>query len=231
MKLVTVYFDYPGSNNYKRLLNAMINSAENIGYKIKVIPIDPPEQIKNKRSHDSNTVKLGEWSGYLDSLKEGEHVVFLDCDLIFLKPIEDAFNHDFDVAYTYRDNGVPLNGGVVFLRNNKYARAFIKQWTHVNEAMYSGTMPMKPYVDKYCGINQSALGYLLEEGDLDCDIEALPCSIYNACGDKWRSLDPDTRIIHIKDELRRACLRTRFAPWLNDVINIWDQFDTEPEIV
>lgn len=231
MKLVTVYFDYPGSTNYQRLLNAMINSASSVGYEIDVIRIDAPEQIKNKRSHDSNTAKLREWSGYLDAVGEGEEIVFLDCDLIFLKRIDDAFNHDFDVAYTYRDNGVPLNGGVVFLRNNKYARGFIRMWTDVNEAMYNGRIQMKPYVDKYCGINQSAFGYLLETEDLDCDIEALPCSIYNACGDKWRDLDPDTRIIHIKDELRRACLRTRFAPWLADAINIWDQFDTEQEII
>lgn len=59
-------------------------------------------------------------SGVLARLRSGgpaSHIVFLDCDCLVLKNLEEAFEGDlFDIGLTYRANAVaPINNGAMYV--------------------------------------------------------------------------------------------------------------------
>jgi hypothetical protein len=223
MKVVTVVFDYAG-DNYERLLRVFVGSLKQYtGLDAEVIRIKAPT-IGRDKSFTSNTVKLKKWVEYLSKCKEGEQVVFCDCDMLVLKPFDDAFNHDFDIAYTYRSKGIPLNGGVVFVRNNKHSRGAVKQWKNINDRMMADPGSHEPYRVRYSGINQSAFGCLLES-EPDADIIGLPCDIYNACDDTWKNLNPDVRMIHYKSGLRKAAIGLKPVPEFDALSILWREHE------
>ncbi len=107
MKIVTVQFDYPGKDRYKRLLTAFRNSvryhmpdAELVHVHLKP-PVDMPAR---KKSFASNTVKLQAWIDQLNATTEP--VLLADCDMLMNAPVGDVWNYDFDLAYTYREESI-----------------------------------------------------------------------------------------------------------------------------
>lgn len=227
MRAVTVVFDFGALDSYKRLYNVFAHSLRaNSSFTLDTITPDAPTVDKRTTSHHANSHKLDIWAQYLDNATEGERIVFMDCDMMVLKDFADAFDNDFDVCYTKRTEGLPLNGGVVFIRNNAKSRAFIRRWSEVDKQMLADKDFHGQWHPIYAGINQAALGYLLETGNHEpCKITHLPCAIYNACDEDWMKLDPDCRVVHFKSELRRAVLGIRFAPWLDHVIIEWIKYE------
>jgi hypothetical protein len=58
-------------------------------------------------------------------------------------------------------------------------------------------------------MNQAAWGYMLEHGGYDAKMIEIPCTIYNAVDEDWHAIDHNTKILHVKSELRRACMIDR----------------------
>jgi len=224
VRVVTVVFDYEGVNHYERLLRVFVGSLkEYAGLDAKVIRLKAPDKGRD-RSFSSNTAKLDAWVRFLKGCEDGEKVVFMDCDMLIQRPFDDAFDNDFDIGYTYRAKGIPMNGGVVFVRNNAHSRAFIKEWGKVNRRMLSDPEFHRPWHEKYAGINQASFGYLLEN-EPDADILPLPCSIYNACDDTWRDLSPDVRAIHYKSGLRLSAIGLRPTPEFEKLTILWREHE------
>lgn len=212
MKIVAVQFDYPGTNRYNILskvfeYSVKVNCPE---AELEILKVKAPI-IKGKvrsKSFASNTLKLDLW---LDTLNNTEdNVVFMDCDMIVLKDISDAFNSDFDVGYTKRTGSrIPYNGGVVFVKNTQKAREFITLWKNINLKMYDDYVFHKPWRNKYGGMNQAAFGYIMEKENYRAKLKKFGCDIWNACDDNWKKLDDKTKVIHIKGTLRRNVLMDR----------------------
>ena len=222
-KIVSVWFDHSG-DQYKRLMDVFAYSIKkNTNYDLEIINIEPPE-VTRDRALDNNSVKLYAWVDWLKNT-DFQNVVFMDCDMLVLKPFNEVFEKEFDVCYTYREK-LPFNGGVVFARNNKYTQDFFSKWAKVNDKMMKNPSFHKPWRSVYAGINQSAFGYLLENKP-NCHIEAVPCSIYNAVDENWRDIDKDCKVIHYKSELRRAVVGSRYAPWIQNLVDLWNQYERE----
>ena len=218
-KIVTAWFDY-SEPHYERLMKAFRNSVErNTSYKVDVIEIEAPKKVKG-RGWDTNSAKLYAWVDYLER-SEDENIVFMDCDMIVLDSFDEVYDREFDICYTWRDN-LPLNGGVIFVRNNEYTRQFFRDWAETNEKMMKSEHFHKFWHRKYVGINQPSFGYLLES-DPDCHIESVPCKIYNATEEYWNDIE-GCKVIHYKTELRRCVLGIRFAPWLEHLRQIWLEY-------
>lgn len=222
-KIVTVQFDY-NSDDYKRLLDVFLYSIrKNTPYEVDVLTLEAPDRDGQSRSFDSNTAKLDAWVNYFKD-KQGQYVL-MDCDMLVLKPFHEVFEREFDIGYTYRGRP-PFNGGVVYVNVNKYSLKLLRDWRDVNKKMYKDWGFHREYRTKYTGMNQAAFGYLLENNP-DCNIEAFPCRIYNACDNHWRTLSDRAKVIHYKSELRRASLGHKFAPWLDKLILLWRQYEKE----
>lgn len=108
-----------------------------------------------------------------------------------------------------------MNGGVVFVRNNKAGKDFIKEWAKANKFLYQdilkthGTKHHRYWRSRYGGMNQAAYGYMIHNVDYAARIKEFQCSEWNACVEHWRNAALNPRIIHVKSQLRTAVMSTR----------------------
>jgi len=72
--------------------------------------------------------KLEHWCEFLSSVQDDEIVVFLDADLLIHRNIASSLPEQFDFLYTWKPESVPLNTGVVVVRNSSVLRAFMSLW-------------------------------------------------------------------------------------------------------
>ena len=212
MKIVSVQFDYAGMRKYEKLANVFEYSVKKNcpNADLELLRVKPPVLRKKIRSKSfaTNTLKLKLW---LEVLKNtDDDVVFMDCDMIVLKDISDAFKNRFDIGYTKRTGSrIPYNGGVMFVRNNPEAIKFVEYWKEINDKMYDDYTFHHKWRNKYAGMNQAAFGYIMEAGKYKAKLKSFSCDVWNACVENWPKINEDTRIIHIKGALRRTILMNR----------------------
>ena len=209
MKIYTVAF----GNDYGFMLTAMRNSIEaNFPAADLVV-----EQIEQPRFGKwlppfvyANDLKIEHWARFVEQCADGEQVALMDCDTLVLRPLDDAYATDFDIAYTVRTGKVPFNSGVVFLRVNDKARRFMRQWATENHAIVKKGSQALSIIAEYAGPNQRAMKTMLDRcasTATGIKIRALPCTIWNCEQESYAKFNPDkTAVLHVKSWLREMLL-------------------------
>lgn len=209
MTIFTVKFDVDKTGSWAKLLNVFVRSVRENAPDAKVIvhEIPKPQHHRGKAVNLTyNTAKLQCWSDYMQKAKD--KTIFIDCDMLCLKNPASVFQYVFDIAITTGGQGAkpPLNAGVIFVNPTYRAREFFKQWVIINNNMYSDAVFHGLWKSKYLGINQAALGCMIETGLCD-DILKLPQNIYNLTDKLWGEIDIKSIFVHIKSELRNHALQ------------------------
>lgn len=246
-RLVSSYFaartlslddlEHAGAQNpYARMARVLEHTAEKHlpGWEISVRRVTPPDLTKHKtasHSHLANTQKMECWADAVHASPDGARLLLIDVDTFIVRPLDDAWSFDFDVAYTVKDGVIPFNSGVVFVRVNARSRAFIEEWRAANRRMLGDRIFHEEWRSKkhdgkhYGGINQASLGYLLHHPELiaECRLLELPCLEWNCEDTSWDRFDPRvTRIVHVKSALRRSIFFTQPAhPKVRILRRLW----------
>lgn len=192
----------------------------------------------NASSYSYNTHKLMDWEQVVREAPEGEQLLICDADLMVLRPLDPIWDLDFDVAITEKRGltKLPLNGGVVFLRVNARSRAWFAAWLDWNMRLLANGPLHDALRRKYAGMNQAALGGLIESGDSDrlAFVREIPCREWNCESATWRMFDETAppRIVHVKGALRRALMDPRSENALADpqrkaIAAIWRQLERD----
>jgi hypothetical protein len=228
VRIITVWFDNPERNTYERLFGAFRRS---ITQHMPDVPLEviepeaPSREGQDKYGFLANTLKLKLWLEALNGAEEGEHIIFADCDMLAMQSAEHAFDVDFDIAYTRRAKGdrVPINSGIVMVRNNEPARAFIQRWRSVNDVMYYEDKEFHAqWKKRYPGMNQAAFGYLLENDWCGAKLHEYSTRQWNAVECDWSHIGPETVFVHFKGQLRRKAFSGRFPHGIySDVLQVW----------
>lgn len=223
--LATHFGDGEHGDMYTRLARVLTHTARAhcFGWDIRVERIEPPSyrSAMGNRSHVWNTQKLAWWRDRVFEAQDGARLLLIDGDTAILRSLDPVWSLDFDIAYTVRERGLPLNGGVVFLRVSDRTREFVRSWWEHNVRFLGDAALHQPWARKYAGINQSALGCVLETVAHGCHLVQLGCREWNACSPELYSPGV-TRILHIKSRLRRATFGTEpAAPNMADPIRLW----------
>ena len=129
MRIITVQFDYPGRDYYKRLMTAFRNSirVHEPDSNLVEILLDPPMNLlasARKRSFVSNTVKLEAWINELE--KSDEETLLVDCDMLMTNPVSGVWEQEFDIAYTFREEGGCSKLPVYEIRDGRKVRVRAK---------------------------------------------------------------------------------------------------------
>lgn len=202
------YFD-GGDGRWERMASAVLSSlAEHCpDWDVRLSVLEPREAEASRASFLHNTIKLAEWVRQVEALEDGEQLLLLDADTLVRRNLDDAFAEDFDIALTRkmkRTQSCPINAGVVFVRGSEASRAFFREWQAVNDRFYVDPAEHSPWEVRFGGINQAALGYLIENERLPAT-RWLDCAEWNACYEPlWRAAYDVSRIIHYKSHLRKA---------------------------
>lgn len=214
MKIVTVYFKSHDNTDYKLLLDVFRKSHCRNMPDVELVEIELP-QPENPNTHiwnyNANSAKLSEWCKHMETATEP--VIFIDCDMLMLRPGYHAFDVDFDIAYCGHETKgkIPFNGGVIFARPTDEAREFFRLWKESNDYLYNNPQEFNKWRKVYAGINQSALGRLLDEIPYSAKVHRYPLVQWNCTDSHWHEINEDTVYVHIKGSLRRALL-TRANP-------------------
>ena len=163
----------------------------------------------------SNDYKMNLWDDAMQRFPDGEQVVFVDSDILILRPLDDAFDLEFDVGYTVREGTPPFNSGVIFVRVNERSRKFFREWRIANNKLIAKGADITEYVRECVGANQTAFRYVMDSiamGDAKKwadppKMVAFPCSIWNCEQMSYKYFDRDqTRVLHVKSQLREYLL-------------------------
>ena len=236
MKIVTVQFDYDRHDDYKRMFSVFAKSCHEVmpGVKFEPYFVQAPAFVPGMGLGKlSNAHKFRIWMAVME--KATETVAFMDCDMMALRSIEDADRFDFDLAYTRhvigmrRYSRIPFNNGLIFVKPTKGGLAIMRKWNEIDELMFNDAALHRQWKAKYPGMNQTAFGYLLERHPDLGKIIDLPCPEWNSCCDRWHDAGPDTRIVHIKGDLRRALMHrvsiNQIARDLWQVARKWREYE------
>lgn len=223
-KLAVVYFRSERTHaGYDRMLAAFIASAyRNSSLPLEVIAAnDLPRGQWSRQKIDMNTHKLEAFVQFAS--KSDDDLIFLDCDMLVLGDPAEIFVDDFDAAYTAADYDryPPFNCGLLAFRNTLAGRGRLVALRDMNRRMHNDPEFHAEYRRKYQGINQSALGALLESGQ---NWHKLPMSVWNLC-EPWPKKIEAPKILHCKARLMQDCLigdlDGRNARW----VKLWKKYE------
>jgi len=197
MKLITVFF--ARKNKYNKLLTVFQNSMRAVmpDVKFKLVKIKKPENIDHKRDTAFAFLAAAEYA-----LESNGLLAIADCDLMFLKSIDDIHELDFDIAVTTR-NKMKYNTGLWFYRPNKRSETFVKKWIVNTKMLMNNFCKYENFCWTHGGIDQASLHMTIEKNKKAKVLE-LPCQEWNATQSEWNSVADNTRVIHIKSKLRSA---------------------------
>lgn len=223
---------------WRRLVSVLARSAAtwcpDWAIRILELPVPAPRPGSRADSYLANTYKLEAWIEAVDGADNGDELVLLDADMMITGPLDAIWDRPFDIAYTTRqDCPVPLNGGVVFMRVSPASRRWAALWLEENAAMFRSADEYAPWRRRYQGLNQAALGKMLETraADHGASVLAVPCATWNCENTAWASFDPQTtRIVHVKDVLRNAVLgQGPMPPGCSAVVDLWRRLDRQAQ--
>jgi hypothetical protein len=202
MKLVTVFIS-TNYGRYKHLLTAFsssVRSNSKIPYEIITVKDANPRDPRYRFKINTNSQKLNIFNEIVQATDED--IIFTDCDMILTQDISELFDMVQTIGYTYADypRSVPFNGGVLVVKNNPQAKDEFNQLTELNNLMVEKPLFHSTFRTKYQGINQSAMGAMLERG---ATWTKLPMSIYNLA-ENWHVPIAETKLIHYKGRLQDA---------------------------
>jgi hypothetical protein len=236
MKIITVYFDYPGTDKYKRCLNAFRNSVKktNPEAELIVIEIDPPlmqGDDRNKIGWVYNHVKLKKMIGRV-LVEDSEDIILCDCDTVFLRDASELFKDNFDIAMGRRPGyaAVPYNGGVVLCRPTWETKCFMTSWLNTDTMMLNDYELHMKWRDKYNGQNQASFGCALETKRGEIHFREYPTALMNACEQDWPRLPEVTPVIlHVRKRLLSEAQSKKnideIDPALRAAVKVWRGFE------
>lgn len=235
--MVVRYFGPGRESQWLRLVRVLAYSAQGTikDWEHDIVSVEPDESIQSPLGRPGNvwnTQKLDLWANECDHAADGARLLFLDADTAIVRPLDDIWDRDFDVAYTVKPKAsrYPLNGGVLFVRNSERVCTFMAAWRVLNRFFLTNPGEYGVWGPAFGGINQAALGVLLEKRshpeaqrvlrllgiDHACDglqVVKLPCLEWNCEDDHWAAYEPArTRIVHFKSQLQMAIFEKGVTP-------------------
>lgn len=251
MIILTVQFNYPKRPDYKLLLDVFRESVKRNMPQLKCvqIPIEklketaktlkdcfaevrikPPQKLLNRPlNFKYNDVKLKIWRDFVNNTSE--NVILADCDMLMIKSADHAFNVPFDIAYTARTvlKRIPMNGGIMMVRPTEKSRLFFQKMYEINHKMLHDSSFHHPYRCRWAGMNQSAFGWMMENGCCGAKVHKYITREWNAVDCDWKFINNKTVFVHYKSKLRKLVLRCipRQSPLLkgySQAQKLWYQY-------
>lgn len=221
--LFTTVFDPPDKGNYHRLVSVFVESIRKHAPHIEVVvqeedktKIVNPKQWKDDEHKwmEPNTAKLKMWHDFM--MQTDKPTIFADCDMLMTKDPSCAFDTDFDIGWTRRNNNKKsrfrMNGGIIFARPTDKAKEFFTEWLRINNLMYYQDRKLyEKWNSQYFGMNQTAFGYLYEnEVVKNILYKEFSCRHWNCIHEYWNQVEQgDVYFVHVKGDLRQVVLGKR----------------------
>lgn len=202
MKITTVI---AGDSNFKKFVDKAVEHSEKLNYPTLVYDLGNLGYGKKFEGRVSTKKKAkipSKPSIIMDALSkvnEDEYVVWLDADALILDRIDEIML-DYDIGVTVRqpkmkENSLPINAGIVFVRKTDQTILFLKEWI---ERCSQGVSDQTE-LNKLCGVTTKDIDQTILISKTK--IRVFPCRIYNNTYFAKKNV-PHAKIKHYKSKLR-----------------------------
>lgn len=172
---------------------------------------DMPDDVEIFRYQlDISKLTMSRTIAQLEFLRQSKgetHIVFVDTDILIQGNLDKLFTKNFDVGLTYRQNFMPINGGVIFINGRGYWRASIFmerilglmrdryiEW----QSWYGSQLALKEAINLTSTLTNEVI---IVDHDWGMRVLLVPGSIYNFTTPETEVMDkhyPDKVILHFK---------------------------------
>jgi len=195
-----------GDKNFIHYTTLSAKCSEQLGYPTKVYDLGglgfgkPFEarvspQIGAKIPSKPNIIK-----DVLLEVPDNDVVVWIDADALILQRIDEILDFKFDIGVTVRqpkakENTLPINAGIVFVRKTPAAMKFVDEWIKLCETGVSDQQEL----NKLCQVTTNDMDTNVTRSGTD--IHVFQCRIYNNSYFAKKKV-PHAKIKHYKSKLR-----------------------------
>lgn len=227
---------YDPHGQYPRLARVLAHTAraQCPGWIHQIEVVDPPPRVNVSTAFDANVHKMARWCAALEAAADGDAVLFLDVDMMIVRPLDPLWAEPFDLAYTVKHvPRYPFNTGTVAVRVSPAIRHFFGIWLAECRRMQpmAAAAHHHQWRRQFGGIHQAALGCIFAAGhDAGLAIRQLRCVEWNCEDSAWSMFDPTkTRIVHCKSALRAALfgIGPVISPSVARLVKIWRQLERD----
>ena len=168
---------------YQTLIGMAFDSAKRFGYETVLVGNTYMQGDIKMEFLPEEEPRLMNWIlaaqlAYIQSPLFDQPTVIFSPDALILKPLEEVFEKDFDVAFTDRKNPKwPINNGVIYLKPER-KQALAAFWQKALDVCKSYPVETQDWYG-----DQQALHDVLQAGvhqQIGLHVELLPCEVYNA---------------------------------------------------
>ena len=167
------------------------------------------------------------WHYAVDNEDEGDYVILIDVDTLILKPVVSNIPEIFDVLFTSKKDGFPINTGVLIVKISRFTKSFFNIWNQETRLILESSSLLKEANTsiEYGGADQMSFNRLIkfhrdittynliQEGN-SITIKAIPCSKFNETNS--RKVTDSIHIIHYKAGWQRVLLEGKaFSKYRN----------------
>lgn len=234
--VATVYFEYPGKTVYRRLLDVFRFSLERTlpEARLMVLSAVPPDREKDpgRQKWASNLLKVELWREAVrrHMREKGDRpLILMDCDMIVRRDITTQFRDEFDISFTQRADPKtcePINTGIMCIRPSSRVIEFFDRLVQVTTGMWLDPEFHERYWQKYRGIMQAGIGYMIERDLIDLEYRMYPCSIWNACDREYPGIGTETKVVHLKENIRKRLGKSPVEPKYAKAMSIWNEWSS-----
>lgn len=203
--IVTVFFDR--KKRYNKFLKVFKRSAKKHmpNEKITTLNMQMPPNIDHKRDTAYAFIKAAEYA-----INSNNRLVITDVDLMFTGNILKAWNYNFDIAVTVRDDP-KYNTGVWFYRPTANSKSFVKEWIQETKRLMNDYDKEYDFIHSNGGLDQASLCSTINKNK-NAIIKELPCVEWNACQHEWKDVNKNTKVVHVKSKLRLVAVNNKDIP-------------------
>ena len=91
-----------------------------------------------------------------------KNILFLDVDMLLIKNVDEFFNYEFDIGFTYAENyNYPINTGVLLVKKNNNSNWFFDKWNIVAEEILGSDKRVLSAQKEYGAIDQASLCHIM----------------------------------------------------------------------
>ena len=192
-----------GDKNYRPFVEKGAEYAKKAGYETLIYDLGGMNmgKIFEGRFSDERNAKIPckphIITDALNSVDDNDYIVWTDADALIYKNI-DEIQLDYDIGVTVRnlkekDNDVPINAGIVFVRKTPNAFKFLEKWRELSDQGVSDQPPL----NKLCNVGIKDLNVTVKRDNIK--IHVFPGSVYNNTSKKPL---PEIKIKHYKSKIR-----------------------------
>ena len=109
--------------------------------------------------------KLTFYAQYLKKFEENEIVCIIDVDTLVYKNISELIKKDFDLIYTWKNERIYLNTGVLIVRNSERVRKFFEYWNNKTRDIIDNDQRLAEAIERMGAADQQSLADLLSDLD------------------------------------------------------------------